>query len=507
MNDASPKLKTVSNVSDVSINLLNKPVIEVNKGELGRMLDQAENALALTTKVYQRGGALVSLTDDGKTFPVCQASALILLSRAATWIKTETDSEGNKKKRKADPPNAIAAAMPKEAEWKTIPHLEHVVDHPLFCLDQKLLQTGYNAETKIFGNFKELESVNLSANKEDAKAALEFINLLFRTLDLETDHDKAAAVCAVLTAACRPVLKTAPIFLITAPVIGSGKGLLARLIAGFAQAGEPPAKTLQGDDEEIKKELISALLVGSPVLFFDEVQGNEIDSVPLRTLATSESFSGRLLGRSKNLDLSTRALILITGNNLTPSADTSRRVLEIRLNPKCECPATRKFETNPIAEMSKHRSKLIRAALTIQAAYFNCQKEGNTEPEAPGIGSFSDWNKMCRLPVLWLTGFDPAKRLLDQMKTDPARAELGEVLAEWRQEFGGREVTAAEVQRCQKVFEAIKAVAGSRNRDLSVVEVGRWIAKHKDRIVAGKKLTKSDAITNKLKWCVEMVSN
>ena len=200
--NSNANLKSVQNANNVSINLSAKPVIEIKSGELGRMYDEAENALARTKRVYQRGGALVSLTDDGKTFPVCQSSGLILLARAANWTKTVTDIDGSKRQRKADPPSAIAAALPKAAEWPNIPPLEHVVDHPLFCLDQKLLKTGYNAETKIYGNFRALESVNLDSGLAEARGALDYINLLFRTIDLETDNDKAAALCAVLTAVC-----------------------------------------------------------------------------------------------------------------------------------------------------------------------------------------------------------------------------------------------------------------------------------------------------------------
>ena len=320
-----------------------------------------------------------------------------------------------------------------------------------------------------------------------------YISSLFKTLDLDTDADRAAALCAALTAVSRPTLPTAPLFLITAPVAGSGKGLLARLLAGFAAEGEPPAKTLQGDDDEIKKELIGALLTGANVLFYDEVRGGEIDSVPLRTLATSESFSGRLLGQNREVNLCTRSLVLITGNNITPSADTARRIVEIRLDPKCESPATRNFKTNPILFMREHRSTLIRSVLTIQAAYQNYLKSGGAEPEAPAVGSFNDWNQWCRLPVLWLTNSDPAKRLLDQIKSDPAKAELAEVLTEWQREFGTDQMTAMQLSRSQKVYESIKAVAGVRNRDMSVVDIGRWIAKNKDRITSGKKIERSVA--------------
>lgn len=491
MNQNKTELAQVQNVS---VNVAQLPVIEL-KTDLHRMYDESQIALAATGRVYHRGGVLVGLTDDGKTFPFCPATMMILLSRAAKWVKKVKNEEGETSIRPVAPPREVAAALPKEHGWPKIPELLQVVDHPLFMMDGRLLKPKYSAETKFYGNFRPLESVNLDATRSDALAAAKYISTIFETLDLDTDSDKAAALCAALTAVSRPALATAPLFLITAPVAGSGKGLLARLIAGFAAEGEPPAKTLQADDDEIKKELISALLTGAPVLFFDEVCGGEIDSVPLRTLATSQSFSGRLLGQNKEVNLSTRSLVLITGNNVTPSADTARRMVEIRLDPKCESPATRKFKTNPFEFMREHRYSLLRAVLTIQASYRNHIKSGGAEPEATGVGSFADWNTWCRLPVLWLTGHDPAKRLLDQIKSDPAKAELAAVLTEWQREFGSDQMTAGRVSKSPKVYEAIKSMAGARNRDMSTTEIGRWIARHKDRIVEGKKIEKSASLS------------
>ena len=492
-----------ANVDQVSFPAGSKPTIIYKSGELDRMFDQAELALAATGRVYNKGGALVSLTDDGKTFPLTQPSVLILLARAADWVKKMRGDDGEVRSKRVDPPVPVAAALPRCVEWKTMPELRQVVDHPLFLTESKcLLAQGYDQKSKFFGNFRPLESVDLQSSKADAEKAAGEILSLFATLDLETESDLSAVLCAALTAVSRAALKTAPLFLITAPVIGSGKGMVARLLARFAQAGEPPSKTLQSDDDEIKKELISALLTGAAVLFFDEVKGGEIDSVPLRTLATSETFGGRLLGTNTNLELSTRALVLITGNNVTPSADTSRRMLEIRLNPHCESPAVRNFKTDPIQHFDAHRYTFIRAALTIQAAYLKFLQSGGPIPEAPGIGSFTDWNEWCRLPVLWLTGNDPATRLLNQLKFDPAKVELGEVLSEWNREFGDKAVTASEVCKSPKLYEAIKSVAGARNRDLSTIDVGRWIAKQRDRVVAGRMLEKSDSITNVSKWRV-----
>ena len=168
MNQNQTELAQVQNVS---INVGEPLSILFKTGEMDRMYDEAEVALAATGRVYHRGGVLVSLTDDGKTFPLCQATTLILLARSARWIKKVKNEEGETTTRKVDPPPMVAAALPKAHEWKKIPELRQVVDHPLFLMDGQLLQKGYDAETKFYGDFRPLESVNLDATREDAVIA------------------------------------------------------------------------------------------------------------------------------------------------------------------------------------------------------------------------------------------------------------------------------------------------------------------------------------------------
>ena len=470
------------------------------------MYFESESALAQTGRFYHRGGMLVELAANGKTHPVSSATGHIALARAANWINRSRDVDGNVASKKVDPPHEIAAALVKTHIWNAIQELIGVVDHPLFVDSGELLAPGYDPKTKLFGHFEHDPKINFTAGLADARQAAEYISQLFSTLDLASEADKAAVLCSILTAVSRPALKTAPLFLITAPVFGSGKGLLARLISGFAQAGEPNSKTLQGNDDEIKKEIISSLIGSAPVLFFDEVGGQEIDSVSLRTLATAETFSGRLLGSSKEVNLSTRTLILLTGNNIAPSADMARRMLEIRIDPKCETPATRKFSIDPIKILNENRSEMIQAALTIQAAYSNHLKSGSageTEANLPGIGSFSEWDRWCRRPIFWLTGVDPAQRLLDQLKADPDRAEIADVFCEWNRKFGSDYVVSAQIQNAPKVYEAITVFANQK--DMSTKDISRWISKHQGRIVGGLRIEKSDSITNKIKWRVARV--
>ena len=55
-------------------------------------------------------------------------------------------------------------------------------------------------------------------------------------------------------------------------------------------------------------------------------------------------MTGRILGLSKTATVSTRALVLSSGNNVGPVQDMTRRCITIHLSPNCEVPAARPFE-------------------------------------------------------------------------------------------------------------------------------------------------------------------
>ena len=64
-----------------------------------------------------------------------------------------------------------------------------------------------------------------------------------------------------------------------------------------------------------------------------------------------------------------RALLLITGNNISTRGDTFRRVLTARLDAKVETPYLRAFVLNPREYCLTHRHEMVVAGLTIVRAY------------------------------------------------------------------------------------------------------------------------------------------
>ncbi len=487
-----------------------KPIILLNRGDMHEQFTQAEAVLA-KNGFYCRAGMLVTI-EDGK-IKTCKSVNLRVnhLSRLITWVQ-ECETKYGLVRNPSDPPKDVSEALVAAGTWPTIKTLHAVVDHHLLDIDGTLSNEGYNDKNGIFVMGSHISKVPDNPSQEDVAYAVALLSELLVTFDFDLgDEDKAGALCAILTAVARPALPTSPLIVINAPVPGSGKGLLARVIAHFAHDDEPPTCIQSADHDEIHKDLVSRLKNGHPVIFYDEVSMSEIDSPSLRTLATSPVLSSRVLGSNTEITLSTNTLVLMTGNNITPTADTARRILQIRLDPRCEKPSTRQYDYDPIADVTGRRNEVIDAAITIQLAYLQSGQHDAIRKQFAGVGSFENWNKLCRLPIAWATGIDPAHRMLDSLDEDPRRNTLVSVLKAWHEEFGRKPMTsktvidAADSNHHGALFDALQPAATDRRGRLATINLGRWLAKHKDRIADGLVLRQAGKLDGNQQWLIDKV--
>lgn len=158
-------------------------------------------------------------------------------------------------------------------------------------------------------------------------------------------------------------------FHVRAPSIASGKSYLCELLTAFAtpQRGTPHA--FPADDEECRKMLLAELLTAPAVVEFDNLTGDLVPHKSLCTALTSEFMSGRILGQSKTAEVNTRALFLSSGNNVGPVRDMARRCITITLDPRCEIPAAREFQRQPVNEVRESRPHFVSLALTVIRAW------------------------------------------------------------------------------------------------------------------------------------------
>jgi hypothetical protein len=350
-------------------------------------------------------------------------------------------------------------------EWK-LPPLNGIATAPLLHEDGTIRSAeGYDPNSGMWcERVPDLTGlVSDQPNKDQAQAALGVIRETFKTfcfadaitVDVGTDvpvvdttvsprRDESAFLVALLTAVCRPSLHLAPgVLLRSAPMsgAGAGKGLLARCICIVAFGREPHAVTAGRTSEELEKRIAAELMEGSPALFLDNLNNTALKSDLLASAITERPAKVRVLGKSQMVPLNPTAFVILTGNGLTVSEDLARRFITIDFDPRTENPEARKFETDIHVEVRKKRKELLAAVLTI---WRWGRITADIKPGLP-LGSFEQWCRWVRDPLLALGCQDPVERVSEAKERDGRRQTTAELFTIWYERHRDRPVAAREL--------------------------------------------------------------
>jgi len=337
-------------------------------------------------------------------------------------------------------------------EWR-LPPLNGIASAPLLQENGTIYSTqGYDLTTGMWcENLPDLKGlIQSKPTKDDAMAALRLIRETFKTFcfaDAEIIEPAARAVAtvdtskapgrdessfltALLTAVCRPSLHLAPgVLLRAAPMsgAGSGKGLLARCICIIAFGREPHAVTAGASAEELEKRISAELIDGSPALFLDNLNNTAFKSDLLASAITERPARVRVLGRSQMVPLNASAFVVLTGNGLTVSEDLARRFVAVDFDARTEDPEARPFATDIRIEVTQRRAELLAALLTI----WRWGRIATDIKSGIALGSFSQWCRWVRDPLLALGCQDPVGRVSEAKQRDGRRQSVADLFAIW----------------------------------------------------------------------------
>jgi hypothetical protein len=221
------------------------------------------------------------------------------------------------------------------------------------------------------------------------------------------------------------------------------------------------------DNREFEKVLVSALENGSPLIIFDNVDITLSSSALARAL-TSKIFSGRLLGKSKILNLPVETTFLCNGNNICLEGDISRRCYWIRLDSKASKPWLRDGFKHPelCVWTAENRDELLRCLFTMVLAWI---EGGKHTGKAMNIGRFEKWCSTVGgiLTFAKVDGF--LTNLMEMYDRHSKKASEWEVfLYEWLDQYGGTPKLVSEIYPNLKHFDELAPFGESLPEDLKV---------------------------------------
>lgn len=420
--------------------------IELKAGQVAKAVDETQKAIiAAGRPVFVRGGVLVepiwtkypTIGEQTTTVTVFRAITIENLRYIVNkWgVKYLQWNDKKKKSVEIDPPDKVLATLVKLGHW-AFPRVAGIINSPTLRPDGSVLSDkGYDEKTQLWcwpdDNFK-LPEMPARPTKKDAQAALEMIKELLTGFAFQDEKlDRSVALAAILTTILRGAFDIAPMTLFMAHMAGTGKSYLVDLISTIARGRPCPVITASRDETEMEKRIGSLLIESAPMISIDNLSF-DLKGDLLCQMCTQQTVKVRVLGKSETPDCEWKGSLFATGNNVNLSGDMTRRGLICNLDAGVERPELREFEFSPIDRVLKDRGAYIAAVLTIARAYVVGGKLERLEK----IGSYGQWSKFVREPLMWLGEADPAKSMEQAFKNDPNKSAAETLIAQWLEHLG-----------------------------------------------------------------------
>jgi putative DNA primase/helicase len=488
--------------------------LEVVKGEYVRIAEKIEIiATAAHLPIYSHGEQLCRPVaeqrkrHDGQivTVAALRNYNTASLRRALNPLVAFNKFDSRRKTFVACEPPADIIGMVLAGEQKQIfPAIRGITGTPILRPDRTIIATsGYDAETGYYlVEPPEMPIIPDVPTEADARRALAIIADLLSEFPFADEVSRSVAYSGLITPLVRAACDVVPGHLFTAPKQGSGKSLLVDVVSAIATGERACAILAHRQPEEQDKQLTGALLEARQIIALDNLVG-EVESTVLAQVTERERISLRPLGTSQTIAILNSFNVYLTGNNVSPGGDNTRRLLVGRIDPQVENPLDRTFEKpNPVERVFAARGEFVAACFTIVLGYLG-QDRPNPLPPTP---SYAAWSQLVREPLVWLGLPDPTDSMRAAFDDDPTNTTLGALIAAWPS--GQTDWTCAELvdaalktdQSSGSVYpglaEALKPIARDRRGFFDATVLGNYLRQNRDKIVAGRKISRSPVIAH-----------
>jgi hypothetical protein len=403
-----------------------------------RIVGEVLSVFARRVCVFQAGGKLFEIQIDkghDMKFLACEPNMPRLLmvggvrARMLAGRECQFSQEKNTKEGPTTtpclPPEWLGGAIVTRPSFDDVPVLAALACAPTLRRDGALIwERGYDASTGIYLASDLKVSVPENPTQDEAKAAMAKLLDLVSDFDFVNPAGKSVWVAGVLSIAARHTFNgPVPIIIVDASKRGSGKTTLVDVASIIATGVKTSRMFYTDDDVEMDKRITSLALAGEQTVLIDNIVG-KLASPPLDAALTSDSYKGRVLGKSEMTPAMPMKIVwFATGNGLVIGADTARRAILARLEPTVDRPEER---TGPkpgetwkypdlLGYVTENRTELLSYALTVVKAYIQA---GRPNMGLTPMGSFVAWSDTIRQAIVWAGAADPCETIKDARAAD-----------------------------------------------------------------------------------------
>ena len=370
-----------------------RPEILINQRQLRDVVEDTREAILTTNqppKLFLSSDCPSRLVVNNNTLRIQfmnEDQVYGHLIRVADWYRIQGEKTID-----AKPPREIAKDFLANP-YQDLPKLESVITTPIFnSRGQLISEPGYHPKDRIWYQplveFM-LDDLPVEPTDEQVSRAKDFLNELLVDFPFSAVSDRAHALGALILPFVRQMIPgCTPIHLIEATTPGSGKNLLADVISIIAVGRTCIPTTITRNEDETRKKITAILTQGNQIVLIDNLEGG-LESSQIAAALTAETWTDRLLGKSQMVELTNRAIWIVTANNPQLSLEIARRSVRIRLAPGEERPWERtSFTNDPLRDwVHENRSQLVWSIINIIQSWIaaGCPVGVRT------LGSFERW--------------------------------------------------------------------------------------------------------------------
>jgi hypothetical protein len=494
------------------------------KYEPGRLIETVDRVLELMRQdgcVFERSDEIVVVDPSGVIRPLDQHALGYEVNRIAAWVKF--DKRVNDWKPCEAPDVISRTILSLKGRWG-LPKLDAVVTAPFYDAPRRRIvdQEGYDRDTSILYHKKDADTeldVPAYPSREQAQSAVDELMSPFQDFPFDGPVSRGALLSVLISTACRDTLDGAPGYLITASSIAAGKTLIAKCICHIAGDSRPTIMPMPSgaiSDDEMRKRLFAAGIMGTKVIVLDNISG-KLSSDTMATWLTTNWFTDRILGKSQNAGVSSRCVTICTGNNIQNVKDLNRRFVVSYLAPQAERPWQQRFDMDPEEYCARNRHKLVRAALTLlrYAEITPCEMTGRTS-------SYETWSDTVRRAVVVVkeqglaSVEDPTVSFDEGMSDDPDTIRLKTLLASWEAIWGGEERAVKQVlavgmdesvpsEMKDRFMAAVGDIARDKRGMIEPKWLGEFLRRNHKTVADGMRFVKGGITEGARRWRVELL--